>query len=160
MEEAGRCRRGYFVDGLGGAQFALPGAVDRMRSLLEPASGPAAVVLAATDPANPYGGALSWPEGSTGGHRPGRKVGATVVLVDGALALYLEKGGRSLLTFTDDTPVLAAAVEALAEVARAGSLGRLAVERADGASVHDGALGDLLAGAGFRFTSRGLALGA
>jgi ATP-dependent Lhr-like helicase len=160
MEEAGRCRRGYFVDGLGGAQFALPGAVDRMRSLLEPSSGPAAVVLAATDPANPYGAALSWPERSGGGHRPGRKVGATVVLVAGAPVLYLEKGGRSLLTFTDDRPVLAVAVDALAEVARSGALGRLAVERADGASVHEGSLGELLAGAGFRFTSRGLALGA
>jgi ATP-dependent Lhr-like helicase len=138
----------------------LPGAVDRMRSLLEPSSSPAAVVLAATDPANPYGAALSWPERSGGGHRPGRKVGATVVLVEGTPALYLEKGGRSLLTFTDDRPVLAVAVDALAEVARSGALGRLAVERADGASVHEGSLGELLAGAGFRFTSRGLALGA
>ena len=160
MEESGHCRRGYFVDGLGGAQFALPGAVDRMRSLLEPSSPGTAVVLAATDPANPYGTALSWPDRAGGGHRPGRKVGATIVLVEGAPALYLEKGGRSLLTFTDDRPVLAAAVRALAEVARSGALGRLAVERSDGVSVHDGGLAELLGGAGFRSTSRGLALGA
>src|ERR1700755_2268325 len=99
MEEAGRCRRGYFVEGLGGAQFAMPGAVDRMRAMAAPAReaspwqtpvpggwrdrkrpDPArALVLAATDPANPYGAALGWPS-HDGGHRPGRKAGALVVL--------------------------------------------------------------------------------
>ena len=81
MEDAGRCRRGY-VDGLGGAQFAVPGAVDRLRALTDPPSSPQTQVLAAADPANPYGAALPWPEraapGSTGerpGHRPGRKAG-------------------------------------------------------------------------------------
>ena len=116
MEEAGQCRRGYFVEGLGGAQFALPGAVDRMRALADgpraagraaPASDPAerAVVLAAADPAQPYGAALTWPDrpGETvTSHRPGRKAGALVVLVDGALVLYVERGGRSLLSWTDD----------------------------------------------------------
>ena len=81
MEEAGRCRRGYFVDGLGGAQFAVPGAVDRLRTLTEAPPQPLTQVLAAGDPANPYGAALPWPEraatadGRTGerpGHRPGR----------------------------------------------------------------------------------------
>jgi ATP-dependent helicase Lhr and Lhr-like helicase len=158
MEESGRARRGYFVDGLGGTQFALPGAVDRMRSLVEPGSSPA-VVLAATDPASPYGAALPWLE-RDGGHRPGRKVGATVVLVDGLPVLYLEKGARSLLTFTDDLTALSNAVTALAQAARSGVLGRLALERVDGHSVHDSGIASLLDEAGFRFTSRGLALGA
>ena len=98
MEDAGRCRRGYFVDGLGGAQFAVPGAVDRLRALTDPPSSPQTQVLAATDPANPYGAALAWPErtapGSTTerpGHRPGRKAGAVVILVDGDLVLYVER---------------------------------------------------------------------
>jgi ATP-dependent helicase Lhr and Lhr-like helicase len=159
MEESGHCRRGYFVDGLGGAQFALPGAVDRMRSLLEPDSGSRAVVLAATDPASPYGAALPWPDRAAG-HRPGRKVGATLVLLAGAPALYLEKGGRSLLTFSDDDDILVPAIAALAETARSGALGRLALERVDGVSVHETKVAALLDGAGFRFTSRGLALGA
>ena len=111
FEEAGRARRGYVVEGLGAAQFSLPGAVDRIRSGVgqeRPGDAPTTVVLAAADPANPYGAALGWPdrpntEGATGGgHRPGRKAGALVVLVDGALALYVERGGRSLLSWSDD----------------------------------------------------------
>ena len=92
MEEAGRVRRGYFVAGMGGAQFAVPGAVDRLRAFREPPPRPDVCVLAATDPANAYGVALPWPVKG-----PQRAAGAYVVLVDGLPSLYLEKGGRSLV---------------------------------------------------------------
>ena len=194
MEEAGRCRRGYFVDGLGGAQFAAPGAVDRLRTLADPpegsgeprrgapverlgpgeprrgapvgspGSGPRTLVLAAADPANPYGAALAWPERAAGaaaerpGHRPGRKAGAVVLLVDGELVLYVERGGRSLLTFTDDPDRLGRAADALALAVRDGALGRVAVERADGEAVFDSPLARALTDAGFQATARGLRL--
>jgi ATP-dependent Lhr-like helicase len=247
MEDAGRCRRGYFVDGLGGAQFAVPGAVDRLRALAgpprsqsgEPAPGeaagqdavpgvasddlagdpagdlpddltesavadegaeddgvhevewdggdggwglpdegdhgrrgsrrsaPVALVLAATDPANPYGAALDWPVHSDGDevrHRPGRKAGATVVLVDGELRLYLEKGGRSLLTYSPSSGdregdgALDAAIAALGLAGRQGLLGRLALEKVDGRDVLATTLVPALTAAGFRASSRGLRL--
>jgi ATP-dependent Lhr-like helicase len=167
MEESGRCRRGYFVDGLGGAQFAAPGAVDRLRTLTDPPPNPLTQVLAAADPANPYGAALPWPEraatadGRTGerpGHRPGRKAGAVVILTDGELALYVERGGRTLLTFTDDPDRLGRVADALALAVRDGALGRLAVERADGEPVFDSPLARALTDAGFRPTARGLRL--
>ena len=158
LEEAGRCRRGYFVDGLGGAQFALPGAVDRMRARDEPHGEPVTQVLAATDPANPYGGALEWPrrDEEATGHRAGRKAGAVVVLVDGELAVYVERGGRTLLSYSDDPEVLRSAADALALAARDGLLGRLAVEKADGEAVFDTPFARALIEAGFRHTSKGL----
>jgi ATP-dependent Lhr-like helicase len=186
FEETGRCRRGYFVEGLGGAQFAMPGAVDRMRAMQTQAEqgprespwqppvpggwrdrrrrdeGDAALVLAATDPANPYGAALAWPERAGakdgGAHRPGRKAGALVVLVDGELALYVERGGRTLLSWSEDRACLQPAVDALALAVRDGMLGRLAVERADGEAVLTSPLGAALEQAGFRPTPRGLRL--
>jgi ATP-dependent helicase Lhr and Lhr-like helicase len=178
MEDAGRCRRGYFVDGLGGAQFAVPGAVDRLRALTDPPSSPQTQVLSAADPANPYGAALAWPErtaagpapghppgvprtppaGERPGHRPGRKAGAVVILVDGELVLYVERGGRTLLTFTDHPDRLARAADALALAVRDGALGRLAVEKADGGTVFDSPLAQALTEAGFRPTARGLRL--
>jgi ATP-dependent Lhr-like helicase len=169
FEESGRCRRGYFVAGLGAAQFALPGAVDRLRALAELPTGLAtrakeeptarAVVLAATDPANPYGAALGWPErDSAGGHRPGRKAGALVMLVDGRLVVYVERGGRTVLSFTDDPDLLQPAVDALALAIRDGHLGKLSVETADGEQVRHTAFGDALAKAGFHATPRGLRL--
>jgi ATP-dependent Lhr-like helicase len=158
MEEAGRCRRGYFVDGLGGAQFALPGSVERLRSLVEVRPEDSQThVVAATDPANPYGAALGWPE-RDGGHRAGRKAGAFVVLVGGELVLYVEKGGRTLLSYTDDEEALQPAVDALALAARDGMLGKLHVERADGEAIQDTAFARVLLDAGFRATSRGLRL--
>jgi ATP-dependent Lhr-like helicase len=163
FEEAGRCRRGYFVEGLGAAQFAIPGAVDRLRTI-RPDEGRRpgqALVLAATDPANPYGAALPWPdrpEDVASGHKPGRKAGALVVLVDGALVLYVERGGKSLLTWPSDDGVLQPAVDALALAVREGALGKLTVERADGASVLTSPLGQALAAAGFHATPRGLRL--
>ena len=158
FEDSGRCRRGYFVEGLGGAQFAMPGAVDRLRSL-EGSPEPAArtQVLAAVDPANPYGAALPWPD-REGGHRAGRKAGALVVLVEGRLAVYVEKGGRSLLSYTDDPGVIGPAVDALVLAAKDGALGRLTVERADGEAVEDTPFAHALIEAGFRPTSRGLRL--
>jgi ATP-dependent Lhr-like helicase len=108
LEERGRVRRGYFVAGLGAAQFAVPGAVDRLRSFREQNAAP--VVLAATDPGQPYGASLPWPE-SDG--RPARAAGAHVVLIDGELAAYLERGGHSLVTFGPDgwAPALRALVD-------------------------------------------------
>jgi len=175
MEEAGQCRRGYFVEGLGAAQFALPGAVDRMRALAEPAGPPgpvpdpaaapapaaSVVVLAAADPANAYGAALPWPprpDETPGGHRPGRKAGALVVLADGQLVLYVERGGKTLLSWTSDPALLDPAAAALAEAVRDGALGRLTVERADGGGVYDSPLARALETAGFRPTPRGLRL--
>jgi ATP-dependent helicase Lhr and Lhr-like helicase len=174
MEDAGQCRRGYFVEGLGAAQFALPGAVDRMRALAaeaddaqDPAGGPGAptgvepVVLAAADPANPFGAALPWPDRpdeSPGGHRPGRKAGSLVVLARGQLVLYVERGGKTLLSWTSDPAVLAPAAAALASAVRSGALGRLTIERADGATVLDTPLAQALETAGFRSTPRGLRL--
>ncbi len=170
MEDVGRARRGYFVEGLGAAQFAAEGAVDRLR-LPDDRPAPSAVVLAATDPANPYGAALRWPErpDGAGSHRPGRKAGAVVVLVDGRLVLYVERGGRSLLSWTatlDREPdarqepedTLTCAVAALATAVRDGWLGRVTVQRADGATALDSPLGTVLEQAGFRATPRGLRL--
>ncbi|GAA1511749.1 ATP-dependent helicase [Sphaerisporangium rubeum] len=227
FEESGRCRRGYFVESLGGAQFALPGAVDRMRAIAAdlssrstspassvpgsspldrfpgspdqtpgritagpstemgpasapPAMGPAlgpvsrpygvvpgarsadagrrAVVLAAADPANPYGAALSWPaHPGEVTHKPGRKAGSLVVLVDGHLVLYVERGGRTLLSFTDDDR-LQPAVDALALAVRDGALGKLTVEKADGESITTSPLAKALESAGFHPTPRGLRL--
>jgi len=274
MEEAGQCRRGYFVEGLGAAQFALPGAVDRMRAIAaaQQAAGPppgesgqprwpgqppppapagasgapwpegaawpegsvwaeegagsrpgsgagqgaegsgarqgaegsgarqgaeaglrsgagqragagraagAALgadqgadhraaaagapitVLAAADPANAFGAALPWPARPgevPGAHRPGRKAGALVVLSGGDLVLYVERGGKTLLSWTSDPGLLVPAAAGLAEAVRGGALGRLTVERADGTGVYDTPLAQALADAGFRPTPRGLRL--
>ena len=204
FEDAGRVRRGYFVEGLGAAQFATSGAVDRLRAGSTPlgpgggagvdggAGASAAghtLVLAAADPANPYGAALPWPArpGDAGsgigatdpaltgsapraegeraaakatGHRAARKAGALVVLSGGALVLYVERGGKSLLSFTDEPPALAAAADALALAVRDGALGRLTVERADGAGLlgSDHPLAAALERAGFHATPRGLRL--
>jgi len=230
MEEAGQCRRGYFVEGLGAAQFALPGAVDRMRAIAaaqeaaagglaggagpgadgdaagghrelwpgEPpppkgtggdawsggpgagggawssggagsagatgeaeSAGPPITVLAAADPANAFGSALPWPARPgevPGAHRPGRKAGALVVLSGGHLVLYVERGGKTLLSWTSDPEILVPAAAGLAEAVRGGALGRLTVERADGTGVYDTPLAQALADAGFRPTPRGLRL--
>ena len=179
-EEAGRVRRGYFVEGLGASQFGTTGAVDRLRSGTggvgatrgdRASAPPAAVVLAASDPANPFGAALPWPEraldpadASGKGtdkrrrHQPGRKAGAVVVLVDGELVLYVERGGKTLLTSSEDPDLLRAAAGALADAVRRGSLGRITVEKADGGQLlgSDHPVVPALEQAGFHLTPRGL----
>lgn len=163
LEEAGRCRRGYFIEHLGAAQFAVPATVDRLRSYVEDAqlhkAEPVALALAATDPANPYGAALPWPglnvDAGTG-HRPGRKAGALVVLVDGALVLYVERGGKTLLAFSDDTEVLAAAGAALVGVVTRGAVDKLIMEKVNGHGILDTPVADALAQAGAYSTPKGL----
>ena len=121
LEESSQCRRGYFVEGLGAAQFASTGAVDGCGPSRPNPREQRGLVLAACDPANPYGAALPWPERE--GHRPGRKPGALVILVNGRLVFYVERGGRTLLSFTDDHETLAPAAAALARAVRLGQLG-------------------------------------
>jgi ATP-dependent Lhr-like helicase len=163
MEESGQIVRGYVVEGLGASQFAARGAVDRLRALSRsegaPSEATSAVVLAAADPAQPYGAALPWPDpAGEGKHRPARKAGALAVLVDGVPALYVERGGRSLLSFTEDDQTLRAAAEALSRAVKEGWLGQLAVQRADGEVALTSGLADVLRDAGFRATPKGLRL--
>lgn len=205
FEESGRARRGYFVEGLGAAQFATSPTVDRLRTYArdlddderaDPDRERQALTLAATDPANPYGAALPWPSddasadpdadpaaavtgsdagaptGARGaaapaptrsttttgrGHRPGRKAGALVTTVDGRLAVYVERGGKSVLTFTDDPADLAVAARSIAATVRSG-LRKLSVERVDGDFVLETPLGSALREAGFTATPQGLRL--
>jgi ATP-dependent Lhr-like helicase len=162
MEEAGAVRRGYFIAGLGAAQFAMPGAVDRLRAVrAEAAQGDAvdvasvdgaALVLAAADPAQPYGAALPWPEGRG---RPSRAAGAYVVLVDGALAAFLERGARSLATF--DVPASTWA-DALASLVKDGRLRRIELVRIDGEPAVASPHVERLREAGFVDGYRGLVL--
>jgi ATP-dependent Lhr-like helicase len=152
LEDRGHVRRGYFVAGLGAAQFALPGAVDRLRALREAGEDSGAVVcLAATDPAQPYGAALSWPE-SNG--RPARAAGAFVVLADGVPVVYLERGGRSLVTFEGhDRADWPAALVALLDRGRFRSL---EIGKVDGEPVTGTDIAARLEAAGFVPGYRGL----
>ena len=170
FEDAGRCQRGYFVESLGGAQFAVASTVDRLRSYLDGVDPERpeyrAVVLAAADPANPYGAALSWPSrpaDSEGAARPGRKAGALIVLVDGELVWFLERGGRSLLSFADDNPdANHAAAAALADLVANGRVNSILVERINSAPVLGpqvpASVVTALSDAGFARTPRGLRL--
>ncbi|MFI8854837.1 DNA glycosylase AlkZ-like family protein [Streptomyces sp. NPDC053499] len=214
FEESGQARRGYVVEGLGAAQFAMDGAVDRLRAVSTARereggalgtfpdgaqdayagsrgrgrstgarTGPRALLLAAADPANAYGAALPWPPPPPGAtHKPGRKAGALVVVVDGVLTLYVERGGKTLLAWThgpetpegvagDAEPLsaagidgeagaarLTAAVEALALAARQGALGTVTVERVNGTAALSSPLATTLEAAGFHPTPRGLRL--
>jgi ATP-dependent Lhr-like helicase len=145
LETLGVCRRGYFVEGLGGAQFALPGAVERLRERPEEET---ALVLAASDPAQPYGAALPWPKRA--GARAARVAGAQVVLLGGEAALFVERGGRSLVPLREpEEEWLRAALEALVEHVRWSGLKRLAVERFDGRPVGETEIMPLLLEAGF-----------
>ncbi|MEV6771491.1 ATP-dependent helicase [Nocardia sp. NPDC051030] len=166
FEDRGRCRRGYFVDSLGGAQFSTTDVVDRLRSFdtdrpgAEGRDAGKAVVLAACDPANAYGAALPWPKAAAegAGHRPGRKAGALVVLVDGDLALYLERGGKTLLTFTEDPNVRTAAAAALAGLVSERRVDSLVIDRVNGESVHGNTFAGFLSEAGFAATPKGFRL--
>ena len=164
FEDAGRCQRGYFVESLGGAQFAVASTVDRLRSYLDSVDPERreyhAVMLAAADPANPYGAALPWP-----GQGPGRKAGALVAIVDGELSWFIERGGRTLLSFTDDAEAHIAAAAALADLVSAGRVQSFLIEKINGVSVLEpgadserAAVQDALVGAGFSRTPRGLRL--
>jgi ATP-dependent helicase Lhr and Lhr-like helicase len=149
LETLGLCRRGYFVESLGGAQFALGGAVERLREL-RPQEGeePDALVLAAADPAQPYGAALPWPKRAAG--RAARVAGAQVVLLGGEAVLFVERGGRTLLPLRDpDESWLRPALAALVERVKAGHGKRLAVERFDGEPVGETDVMPLLLEAGF-----------
>jgi ATP-dependent helicase Lhr and Lhr-like helicase len=150
LETVGLCRRGYFVEGLGGAQFALGGAVERLREL-RPAPDEGLtdrLVLAAADPAQPYGAALPWPKRA--GARAARVAGAHVVLLGGLPALFVERSGKSIVPLRDpEDEWLRPAVEALVEHVKAGRVKRLAVERFDGEPVTESAALPLLVEAGF-----------
>jgi ATP-dependent Lhr-like helicase len=160
MEESGSVRRGYFVAGLGAAQFALPGAVDRLRSErheavdddLRPPAPP--VVLAATDPANPYGATLPWPENPG---RPSRVAGAHVILVDGEPAVFVERGGKRLVTF----PAAARSdiwVDALVSLVKEGRVSRLVIQQIDGEPAAVSPFASVLRANGFAEGYRGLIL--
>ncbi len=167
LEESGRARRGWFVDGLGAAQFALPGAVDRLRAhrTIDDESRSRVLVLAATDPAQPYGAALSWPERPSASARPSRSAGAYVVLVDGVCAAFLERGGKALITFRPDPstseereidPGLWA--EALVEAHKQGRLARVQIERIDDEPARTSPLAPVLRSVGFSDGYKGLTL--
>ena len=149
MEETGRIRRGYFVEGLGGLQFALPGAVDRLRST-EQIEGP--VILAAADPANPYGALIPWPEPAEG--RANRAAGAYVILRDGIPLVFLERGGRRAVLLTREADLYPAAADALTELGERNP--RMALEAVDGRPAEDHPLGALLLENGFAPGLRGL----
>jgi ATP-dependent Lhr-like helicase len=162
LETLGVARRGYFVEGLGGAQFALPGAVERLRAQKAPEEAPP-FVLAATDPAQPYGAALPWPKRDieSAGRRPSRTPGALVVLAGSEPVLYLERGGRALQSLVaPGDPRIPAALEALADHARAGRIRRIALEKVDGESVMGTPWEAALEAVGFRVGPRKLTLSA
>ncbi|MDZ4827136.1 MAG: DEAD/DEAH box helicase [Actinomycetota bacterium] len=157
LEESGRARRGWFVAGQGAAQFALPGSVDRLRTFrdVDP-DAPAALVLAATDPAQPYGATLGWPESTTGKARPARTAGAWVVLAAGAAIAYVERGGKRVVTFAATDPGIWA--EALVAAHKDGRIAKLAIERVDDEPARTSAAAAALRGAGFADGYRGLTL--
>jgi len=152
MEEAGAVRRGYFVAGLGAAQFAHPGAVDRLRTLREGDAGDEVVTLAAADPAQPYGAALVWPE--TAG-RPSRSAGAYVVLANGEPAAFLERGAKTLVTFGADPRRWA---DALAALVKDGRVRRIELRQIDGTAAGDHPAAAVLREVGFADGYRGLTL--
>jgi ATP-dependent Lhr-like helicase len=167
LETLGVARRGYFVEGLGGAQFALPGAVERLRAGGGVGGGVgegSPVVLAAVDPAQAYGAALAWParsEDAAESRRPTRVAGAYVVLAGGEPILYVERGGRGLQTLVAvDDPRVEPALHALVEQVRSGRIRRLAFEKVDGESALVSPLGPALVALGFQQGPRRLTLSA
>ena len=169
LETLGVCRRGYFVEGMGGAQFALPGAVERLRSARGPAGASSeersrALVIAAADPAQPYGAALSWPKREGQERRPSRVAGAYVVSIADEPALYVERGGRGLLTLAEgddeNGAIVSDGLRALADAVRAGRVPKLALERIDGEPAIASSLAETLLELGFRPGPRRLTLSA
>jgi ATP-dependent helicase Lhr and Lhr-like helicase len=158
LETLGVCQRGYFVEGLGGAQFALPGAAERLRSQSDDDEAPP-VVLAATDPAQPYGGVLRWPKRDA--RSPARQAGAHVVLAGAEPVIYVERGGRGLQVLVDDDdPRLTPAIEALAAAVERGRIRKLGVEKVNGEPVLGTPWEELLLELGFRAGPRRLTIGA
>jgi ATP-dependent Lhr-like helicase len=165
MEDAGRIRRGYFVAGVGAMQFALPAALELMRSFKNAGDDPDTVVLAATDPANPYGTMLKWPPlnaaDSSAGRGPTRTVGAGVILVNGALAAYVPRGGRQLIAYLpEDEPARSAVGRALATRLAAMARGEdarggLLVSEINGSPTADHPLAPFLIDAGFHASAMG-----
>lgn len=155
MEDTGRVQRGYFIEGLGAAQFAGSAAVDQLRSDDTPRP---VLALAATDPANPYGAALPWPS-SPASHLPGRKAGATVVIDGDGLAFFVERGGRSLLSWClADSDRAEAATVALVSAVRSAHRPALHLLKVDGVEIHPSPWRGPLQQAGFLLTPRGLRL--
>ena len=154
MEEAGKIRRGYFVEGLGAAQFALPGAVDRLRAERTPPETPSIQLVAATDPANPYGASLAWPKSA----KLQRVAGAYVVLADGEPALYVERGRKGLITLPAFEQFAAPALAALRRLAENSSRRELSIDRVDGDSALSSPLRAALEQAGFQRDYLGLVL--
>jgi ATP-dependent Lhr-like helicase len=155
LEERGQVRRGYFVAGLGAAQFAVPGAVDRLRANRDASEeDPTPLVLAATDPAQPFGAALPWPDNPG---RPARAAGAYVVLVAGEPVAYLERGGRSLIVFAG-AEHHAHWADALTGLLKDGRVRRLEIAKIDGEPAAESAVADHLRAAGFVDSYRGLSL--
>jgi ATP-dependent Lhr-like helicase len=187
LETLGVCRRGYFVEGLGGAQFALGGAVERLRAGRLPGEGKT-LVIAAVDPAQPYGAVLPWPRRESQTRGPARVAGAYVVLVDSEPVLYLERGGRGIVTLAPGSPAIRStvglrepgpiagassagpsdafvqstplelALRALADAVRAGRVDRIALERVDGGPAIGSELEPMLVQLGFRSGPRRLTL--
>jgi ATP-dependent Lhr-like helicase len=155
MEDAGRLLRGRFVAGAGGAQFADHLTIERLRVLADnPEAATEAVALAAPDPANPFGAMLSWPVHASG-IRPTRRQGARVVIAGGALMLYLTPAGKELLTFSDDSAQLEAAVAALGVALKREKSASFTLETVDGESVTQSPLLNVLRHAGFSRVPQG-----
>lgn len=151
LEDQGKIRRGYFVEGLGGAQFAYPGLIDRLRRVRDGEAEGELVVLAATDPANPYGWLLPWPPlTETDGRDPTRSVGSAVVLLDGAPVLFLDRKGRRLRTFAAaDDEAVRQALPALRSVAARHPRRALSLEEVNGVPAFRSGLLDAMKDAGF-----------
>src|SRR4051794_10473774 len=161
LETLGTARRGYFVESLGGAQFALSAAVERLRALRTDENSGDVLVIAATDPANPYGASLPWPKRDYTGRGPARVPGAHLVTIGGEPALFAEKNGRNLVPLgVLDDDALRSALEALAEHVHKGRIRQLAVERFDGDSIIGPDVEQLLIELGFRQGPRKLTLSA
>jgi ATP-dependent Lhr-like helicase len=194
LETLGLCRRGYFIEGMGGAQFALPGAVERLRALgtqvgagparapnpqgapaggdADPGEGQRVLVLAAADPAQPFGAAFAWPKREGLERRPARVAGAYVVLVDDEPVLYVERGGRGLLLLAEpssrpdhanalhEPDPIGTALRALAAAVRGGQVPKLSLERIDGEPAMASSLGEELVAMGFQPGPRRLTLSA
>jgi ATP-dependent Lhr-like helicase len=167
LESAGKLIRGYLVEGLGGAQFSTQETVGELRGFADSpdqgewpsgASTPAPLVLAALDPANPYGSVLPWPEHPTA--RPSRSAGALVVLADGVCLAHLTRGGRVLTLFgeTDREERAALTVRALQDAVTEGRMSRLRVEEIDGARPGASGLEAALLAAGARLTPQGISV--